>query len=142
MRWRVRPESDQPIYEQIVDQAIAAVAEETLSVGELMPSVRETAETLLVNPNTVARAYQELERLGLVVARRGIGMEITAAAPELCKVRRRARASAALRAAFEEAIAAGLSRGEMHRMLDELAKSPSPMRRHADGTHGRHSSAG
>jgi len=142
MRWRIRPDSDQPIYEQIVDQAIAAVAEESLTAGVLMPSVRELAETLLVNPNTVARAYQELERLGLVVARRGIGMEITAAAPELCKTRRQERASAALRAAFEEAFAAGLSRGEMRQMLDELAKSPPPVRRNSDGTRSGHSSAG
>ena len=142
MRWHVRPESDQPIYEQIVDQAVAAVAEDELPIGSLMPSVRELAETLLVNPNTVARAYQELERLGLVVVRRGVGMEITAAAPEACRARRRERASSALRVALEEAVAAGMTRTEIRLVLDRLSKSPSPMRRNADGSRGRHSSAG
>jgi GntR family transcriptional regulator len=142
MRWHVRPESDQPIYEQIVDQAVAAVAENELTTGVLMPSVRELAETLLVNPNTVARAYQELERLGLVVVRRGVGMEITAAAPEACKVRRRERAGSALRVALEEAIAAGMTPAEIRVVLDQVSKSPSPMRRNADGTRGRHSSTG
>jgi GntR family transcriptional regulator len=142
MHWHVRPESDQPIYEQIVDQAIAAVAEKVLTAGMLMPSVREMAETLLVNPNTVARAYQELERLGLVLVRRGIGMEITPAAPDACKTRRRARAAAALRVALEEAVAAGMTRAEIRVVLDQLSKSPSPMRRNVDGTRGRHSSTG
>ena len=142
MRWHVRPDSDQPIYEQIVDQAVAAVSDDELTVGVLMPSVRELAETLLVNPNTVARAYQELERLGLVVVRRGVGMEITAAAPEACKTRRRERAVAALQVALEEAVAAGMTHAEIRVVLDELPKSPSPMRRNANGNRGRHSSTG
>ncbi|HEX3315060.1 MAG TPA: GntR family transcriptional regulator [Gemmataceae bacterium] len=142
MRWRVRPESDQPIYEQIVDQAVAAVAEDNLAAGARMPSVREMAETLLVNPNTVARAYQELERLGLVVSRRGVGMEITAAAPEACKTRRLERASSALRVALEEAFAAGMARTDIDAVLDHISKSPSPMRRNTDGHRGRRSSTG
>jgi GntR family transcriptional regulator len=142
MHWRIRPETDQPIYEQIVDQAVAAVAEGNLPAGTLMPSVRELAETLLVNPNTVARAYQELERLGVVVSRRGVGMEITEGAPDACTTRRRDRAWAALHAALVEAVAAGMRRAEMRRLLDQLSQASPPIRRNTDGTRGSHSSAG
>jgi hypothetical protein len=67
-------------------------------------------------------------------------MEITAAAPGVCKMRRRDRASAALRGALEEAVAAGMTRAEIRVLADQF--SPPPLRRNADGTRGRHSSAG
>ncbi len=57
----VDPKSPLPIYEQLVAQIIRSIARGLLRSGEQMPSVRELAGTLLVNPNTVSRAYQELE---------------------------------------------------------------------------------
>src|SRR5690242_18732327 len=84
----IDPASAVAIYEQIVDRITFAVASGTLEAGTLIPSVRELAHELVVNPNTVARAYQELERRGVVAARRGLGMEVTADAPALCRRKR------------------------------------------------------
>ncbi len=58
--------SDVPIYEQIVRQVQSQVVRGVLRPGDQMPSIRKLAESIRTNPNTVARAYQELERLGLI----------------------------------------------------------------------------
>ena len=68
--------SSVPIFRQIVDGICAAVAAGVYKPGELIPSVRQQAITLLVNPNTVQRAYEQLERDGLLLTRRGSGMEV------------------------------------------------------------------
>ncbi len=62
-----------PIYIQIVNQVKHLVASGRLSPGEEIPPIRVLAETLVVNPNTVARAYLELERAGIVTKRHGAG---------------------------------------------------------------------
>src|SRR5215471_1362777 len=62
-----------PIYLQIVNQVKYLVASGRLAPGDEIPSVRVLAHQLLINPNTVARAYLELERAGLVVKRHGAG---------------------------------------------------------------------
>ena len=62
-----------PIYIQIVNQVKHLVASGRLSAGEELPPIRTLAETLVVNPNTVARAYLELERAGVVTKRQGAG---------------------------------------------------------------------
>ncbi len=65
--------SDQPIYLQIIDGIKKAVATGQLRPGDQLPSQREFAVHLGVNPNTVQRAYREMEYLGLTVALRGLG---------------------------------------------------------------------
>jgi GntR family transcriptional regulator len=62
-----------PIYLQIVNQIKYLIAAERLAVGEEIPPIRVLAEQLVINPNTVARAYLELERAGLVAKRQGAG---------------------------------------------------------------------
>jgi DNA-binding transcriptional regulator YhcF (GntR family) len=86
---QVRPDSPVPIYEQIAAQVIFGVAGGDPPPGDLVPSVRDLAQQLLVNPNTVARAYQDLERMGVLESRRGRGMQVTDGAPDLCDARRR-----------------------------------------------------
>ena len=68
--------SPTPIYKQITDQVCLAVAGGRLAVGEQLPSVRALAEDLVVNPNTVARAYGDLTREGLIESRAGRGVFI------------------------------------------------------------------
>src|SRR5580692_11532135 len=75
--------SSVPIFRQIVDGICAAVAAGVYKPGELIPSVRQQAIALLVNPNTVQRAYEQLERDGLLVTRRGSGMEVSQDAPQI-----------------------------------------------------------
>ena len=67
------PGSNLPLYRQIVDHVWVRVAEGVLDPGEKLPTVRQWAVDLGVHPNTVARAYKELELLGVVVRRAGEG---------------------------------------------------------------------
>ena len=119
-----------PIYEQIVAQVIYGVAAGSLEPGTLIPSVRELAERLLVHPNTVARAFQELERAGVVTARRGRGMEVTADAPAACRARRQELVRNRIRAALREAAGSALSSEDIRDLVEhELALvngSPPP----------------
>jgi GntR family transcriptional regulator len=73
----IDPHSSVPIYTQIVEHIRRAVAAGVYRPGEAIPSQRVLARDLLVNPNTVQRAYEELEREGLVLARKGLGMFVT-----------------------------------------------------------------
>jgi GntR family transcriptional regulator len=66
-----------PIYKQIINQIQYMIASGRLRPGEKLPPVRKLAETLLINPNTVARAYRDLETLGLVQTRQGSGVCIS-----------------------------------------------------------------
>jgi GntR family transcriptional regulator len=66
-----------PVYLQIVNQVKYLVAASRLAAGEELPSVRTLAEQLVINPNTVARAYLELERAGVVVKRHGSGTYVS-----------------------------------------------------------------
>jgi GntR family transcriptional regulator len=113
-----------PIHEQIVAQMIYGIASKALEVGTMIPSVRELARTLLVHPNTVAKAFGELERRGMVVARRGLGMEVTQEAPTLCRAERQELVRQRIRQAIREAVFSALP-AEMIRKLveEELARS-------------------
>lgn len=74
---RFQLDLSQPLYEQVLDQVRSAITKGEIALGEKMPSVRETAQGLKINPNTVMRAYQELERDGLTETRRGQGTFVT-----------------------------------------------------------------
>lgn len=70
---QISPGSRAPVYQQIVDQVGDAVARGTLKPGDKLPAVRRLAAELVVNPNTVARAYSLLEQSGLVATKKGAG---------------------------------------------------------------------
>jgi GntR family transcriptional regulator len=73
----ISPASDVPIFRQIVQQIHRAVAVGKLSIGEQLPAVRTLAEELVINPNTVARSYQELIREGILESRSGRGVFVS-----------------------------------------------------------------
>jgi len=73
IRFRVDGRSGVPPYQQIVQQVRQALRMGVLSVGDQLPSVREVVAVTAVNPNTVLKAYRDLEREGLVEARSGQG---------------------------------------------------------------------
>ncbi len=118
MRFRVQPESSVPIYEQIVTQVVFAVAAGDVPAGDLVPSVRELSQQLLVNPNTVARAFQDLERLGVLEPRRGLGMAVTSDGPKKSRDRRRDIVRERVRETLREAAAAGLAADDVHAIVD------------------------
>jgi GntR family transcriptional regulator len=73
----ISPASDVPIFRQLVQQIQQAVAVGRFQVGEQLPAVRTLAEDLIINPNTVARAYQELIRDGVLESRTGRGVFVS-----------------------------------------------------------------
>lgn len=119
MRIIIENSSKVPIYEQIIAQIVFAVAAGDLAPGDMVPSVRDLAAELVINPNTVARAFQELEREGVLATRRGLGMEVAPDAPKLCRDRRRGIVLTRLREALREAAAAGLSAADVCKMVEE-----------------------
>jgi GntR family transcriptional regulator len=110
---------DRPIYAQIVDQVKFAIAARVVGPGDLVPSVRELSRRLVVNPNTVARAYRELQGAGLLEPLRGTGLQVTGVAPERCGDERRAIVRQRLRAAIEEALRSDLAPAEIEGILRE-----------------------
>ena len=70
---QILPGSDSPIYKQVVEQIGSAIAKGSLSIGDKLPAVRKLAAELVINPNTVARAYTILEQAGLVTTKTGSG---------------------------------------------------------------------
>ena len=77
MQFHIQTSNGLAIYDQIVRHIKFAVANETLLPGDLIPSVRELARDLAVNPNTVARAYRELEESGVVTKRSTAGTYVS-----------------------------------------------------------------
>jgi GntR family transcriptional regulator len=84
----ISPHDGVPIYLQIVNQVKFLVASGRLEPGEELPPIRTLAEQLLVNPNTVARAYRELEIAGVVVKRRTAGTYVSDSASPLARRQR------------------------------------------------------
>jgi GntR family transcriptional regulator len=80
---QILPGSDEPIYIQVTEQISKAIARGDLSSGDKLPAVRKLAAELVINPNTVARAYSRLEQAGLVTTKTGSGTFI--ADPKLRK---------------------------------------------------------
>src|SRR4051812_19054906 len=116
---RIEPASTVPIFQQIADGIRAAVAAGVYRPGDLIPSVRAQAARLVVNPNTVQRAYEQLEREGIVESRKGTGMVVAAQAPSVA----RNGSGGAVRATFTQGIlqgtAAGMSRAAIDRTYRE-----------------------
>jgi GntR family transcriptional regulator len=77
-RFRLDLHSGVPVYRQIVDQVRGGVASGSLTVGDQLPTVRQLAVDLSINPNTVVRAYRELELGGLLETHQGTGTFISA----------------------------------------------------------------
>jgi len=85
MQIHVNNSDGTPYYSQIVSQVRYLVATGRLEVGEQLPPVRKLAEQLVLNPNTVARAYRELESEGVVVSKRGAGVFVSEGVSPLSK---------------------------------------------------------
>ena len=119
MLFDIHPDSPIPIFEQIVAQVIFNIASGGLEVGALIPSVRDLGMRLTVHPNTVAKAFQELDRLGILTARRGRGMEVTPDAVKACRSRRRDIVGKRIREALREAVSSGLSAEEVRRLVED-----------------------
>ena len=73
MQFRIDNSSQRPIYQQIIDQIKRDIALNKLQESEKLPTVRQLASQLVINPNTIAKAYRQLERDGIIVTKAGAG---------------------------------------------------------------------
>lgn len=114
------------IYEQVVRQMVFAVAAGALRPGEMVPSVREVARDLAINPNTVARAYRQLQDDGTLASVRGTGLVVAAGAFERCRHRRLAMIRQRFAEALREARQSRLDLAELRGLIEnELAAYPA-----------------
>ena len=120
MQIRVDPSSSVPVFLQIVQEVKSVIARGGYVPDEMIPSVRQMAAQILVNPNTVARAYRELERDKVIYTRRGLGVFVTANAPQTCNVDRRRDIYSLLKQIATQAGRAGISEDEVRDTLERV----------------------
>jgi GntR family transcriptional regulator len=112
-----------PIFRQVIDQIRLAVATGRLAEGEQLPSVRALAEHLLVNPNTIAKAYSELARERVIDSQQGRGVFIAPLRQMYNKAERARRLTPLLDALVHEAISLGYNADEtLDALRQRLAK--------------------
>ena len=117
--FRANPSSGIPLYMQLVEQVKHAIEMGALRPGEQLPTIRKVAEDLVVNPNTVARAYRELEYAGIIEVRHGSGAYVSQSAVPSKALR---KAQAVTQSFIERMASLGLSEEEIRRMVEsELA---------------------
>lgn len=118
MIFRLNPNSGMPIYLQIMEQVKHAVENGILRPGDQLPGIRKLAETMAMNPNTVAKAYRELEHEGLVELRQGAGAFISESLNTKGLTDRMQTAKPIASKAVESLLALGLSEEEIKRLID------------------------
>ena len=118
MTQRIEPDSHVPVYLQIVERLRSAIAAGVYQPGEGLPSLRTLATDLKVNPNTVQRAYEELDRQGLVKSHRGVGMFVARRGAQSARDRAEESAQTALVQAVTAAAAAGLSADRIRELFE------------------------
>ncbi len=106
-----------PIYRQIVQQVKLLVASQRLKPGDEMPAIRQLAEQLLINPNTVARAYRELEGAGLLESKQGSGTRVAGDGSPLNDMEKTKLLSARVDALLAEAGSLGVGIEELTALL-------------------------
>ncbi len=118
MFFTIDPGGDVPIYEQIVRQIKLAVADGVLARGQMVPSVRQLASELAINPNTIARAYQQLQSDLVLEPLRGRGLVVRRDAAQRCTKARNSIVADSVRQAISDAISGGMSPGELRNVFD------------------------
>lgn len=126
---RVDPNSSQPLFEQIVFRVKDEVAQGSLRGGDRLPSVRDLARDLSINPNTVARAYSALEADGVIVRRQGSGCFISDRGSVLSSDERRRRLDELIQRLVTEGFHLGFDARDIRDALAQrLAAAPLPKR--------------
>jgi GntR family transcriptional regulator len=119
---RVDPAGQEPVFQQIVDHVKREIATGRMKPEDRLPSVRDLAKELVINPNTIARAYQTLEAEGVTYSRRGAGTFIAATKPVVKGDERRRRFREALDAALADAFHLGVSEDEARKAFEAAMK--------------------
>lgn len=117
-------ESSRAIFEQVAEQIKFAIAAGAVRAEEMIPSVRDLSKQLAINPNTVARAYRQLQDEGIISLRRGMGLAVTEGAQELCRHQRREFFQRKFESFLDEAVRSRLSREELDEILSIRKEKP------------------
>ena len=124
MQVRVDPHSLVPPSQQLVAAVLDAIANGELQPGDKLPAVRALAEQALVNPNTVGKAWRELEHLGVTEGRNGAGVFVTPGAVDVAKAVRLADTLVAFRTAVQQALRAGHELAVLREVAGTIARAP------------------
>jgi GntR family transcriptional regulator len=119
MQIHVAPEDGLPVYRQIFNQVKYLVASGVLRAGEELPPIRALAEQLLINPNTVARAYRELEHAGIVIKRGTVGTFVSDAPSPFARRERLRVLRQRIDALLADATHMGVGVAELKDLIDE-----------------------
>ncbi len=120
MTMRLNPASGVPLYLQLMEQVKHAIETGAIRAGEQLPSVRQMAEDLLINPNTVARAYRDLEHEGIIELRHGAGAFIQESMVARAKLMQKAQG--VVESAMDRLESFDLTEDEIRRLVEnELA---------------------
>ena len=114
------------IYQQILRQVKFAIAEGSLQPGQLLPGGRSLSVELAINPNTVVRAYQQLQAEGVLESMRGRGMVVCQGAAKFCRQERKTIIADGLKTVLTEALHAGLSPEEIEELVRKQLKKLGP----------------
>lgn len=130
MIFRLNPASGHPLYLQLIEQVRHAVETGVLQDGDLMPSIRALAETLVISHNTVAKAYLELQHEGLVELRHGSGAYISAPQGATARSAALLKAQQRVRRVVEDLLDDGFSGDEIRRLFEaQLIPTATPARK-------------
>lgn len=129
MHIHIDPQSGLAIYEQIVRAVKFAVAQGGLIPGNRVPSVRELSVQVAVNPNTVARAYRDLQAEGVLTPVRGTGLEVSPRAVALCQKHRVEMLRERLRSLIDEAVHNAVPLEELRTLFAEEVERGANRRR-------------
>jgi GntR family transcriptional regulator len=127
--FRLDSHSGVPVYRQIIDQVQAAISAGILSVGDQLPTVRQVAVDLAINPNTVSRAYREMEIRGTVDTQQGSGTFIADKKIEYAKGERERQLGQLVGEFVSRAGSAGFTVEQLVKALRELSFEIEPKRR-------------
>ena len=122
MEFSIDASSRLPICRQLSGQIREAIARGKLQPEERLPSVRELSRALVVNPNTVARVYGDLEREGILNTRPGLGVFVARLGSELSRRVRKERLQQAADRFLTEAVHLGFTAEQVHALMMEKAK--------------------
>jgi len=118
--FRLDGASGVPVYRQLIDQVLVAIASGTLRQGDQLPTVRQLAVDLSINPNTVMRAYKELEIRGILTTQQGTGTFITRQKVRIDDAQREKRLTQLVGDFVARAGAEGYTVEELRQRLAEL----------------------
>lgn len=127
--FRLDMRSGVPVYRQIIDQIMVGIAAGSLSTGQQLPTVRQLAVDLSVNPNTVARAYRELEIRGVLTTQQGSGTFISDNTPTLSDAERQRQLDNLVGDFLARAGSAGFSVKELLQTIESFDPGPKKNRR-------------